>query len=70
MRIGLGNSIGLWAEWWAGEFQVLLAGLFCGVVGDCEEVAATVLIRNIGSASAISTDHVRLHRSDDACTNK
>ena len=54
MRIGLGNSIGLWAEWWAGEFQVLLAGLFCGVVGDCEEVAATVLIRNIGSAFTFS----------------
>ena len=30
IRIALGASIGLWAEWWAGELQVLLSGLLCG----------------------------------------
>ena len=61
IRIALGASIGLWAEWWAGELQVLLSGLLCGTFAGgadgilSEEGGAAVAAQQHGGAGTSSS---------------
>eukprot|EP01043_Picozoa_sp_COSAG02_P048037 COSAG02_NODE_4673_length_5107_cov_2.513578_2_plen_291_part_00 len=50
IRIALGASIGLWAEWWAGELQVLLSGLLCGTFASEAGQQALEIVDQRGSA--------------------
>jgi MATE family multidrug resistance protein len=51
-KLGIGGAVGLWAEWWAAELMVFMAGILCTVTlkpdDACAAVAVTVLLRNFG----------------------
>lgn len=55
IRLGVGGAVGLWAEWWAAELMIFLAGILCSVNLDpddaCAAVAVTVLLRNFGNSA-------------------
>ena len=76
IRLGMGGAIGLWAEWWAAEAMVFLAGLLCTLKepGEaCTEVAVTVLLRNVTThtlcfcARSPALIHARAFAQDRTC---